>query len=100
MILISVKSVFMDIKHQEETDKGAEKFLIKTKKLHQTYLAHHVKKKPKRPVMKDYPMRSRFYDAVNKYDKELEQYNNLIKDCTMKVEIINTDNAQLNLPIK
>ena len=93
MILISVKSVFMDIKHQEETDKGAEKWLLKNKKLHDTYLAHHVSKKPLKP-------RGRDHRQLAKYESDLKAYNELLANCTMKVEIINTNANQLNLQIK
>lgn len=95
MILISVKSVFMDIKHQEPTDVGAEKWLKKTQKLHQTYLAHHVSKKPKAPHgnSKGY---SKEFAA---YQQKIKEWNELMAECKMRVEIINTDANQLNLAI-
>lgn len=85
MILISVKSDFMDVKHQEETDKGAEKYLKTVKKLHDTHREHMVKK-----FVSLLPLTIGRFDMVNKRE-------NYKKTCLpYKVEIINTDQNQLN----
>lgn len=72
----------MDIKHQEETDAAAEKWLRKNKKLHDQYVLHHCGNPPRRNT-------PAFVD-----------YQSQIAECNMKVEIINTEHAQLNLDIK
>lgn len=83
----------MDIKHQEETDKGAEKYLINIKKLHQQYLNHHVSKKPIKPKSDC---------RINEwalYQNNLATYNKLLSECTMRIEIINTNANQHTLSL-
>lgn len=95
MILISVKSPFMDIKHQEETDKGAEKWLIKTQKLHQLYLINYI---PKQPV-KPHGSCSNYSTKMLDYSQSLQKWNELKAECKMRIEIINTQYNQLLLPL-
>lgn len=72
----------MDIKHQEETDAAAEKWLKKTKALHELYLTNKLGKRPK----------SNSFEYIG--------WRNKAGECAMKIEIINTDANQLNLQIK
>lgn len=71
----------MDIKHQEETDAKAEKYLKSIKKLHDQYIVHHCGQRP-----------NEITPAYIAYKSEIER-------CKMRVEIINTEANQLNLPL-
>jgi len=83
MILISVKSEVQDTKRQFETDKAAEKYLKSVKDIHDL---HRKQRMGKRPVQ----TKNTRADAL--------LWDEKFKRCIpLKVEIINTNHAQLNL---
>lgn len=85
----------MDVKHQEETDKGAEKYLKHVHKLHQTQREYLFKKHYEKEVRFNSYTKQHEYKHSGRYvssDKAA-----FMKTCLpLKIEIINTDANQLN----
>jgi hypothetical protein len=91
MILISVKSDFMDVKHQEETDKGAEKYLKRVHALHQVH-REYLWKRAERENDTPKARNEKFASRIKSTAKQL-----FMKTCLpLRIEIINTDANQLN----
>lgn len=86
----------MDVKHQEETDKGAEKYLKHVHKLHQTQ-REYLYKKATAGHLKDEPKREWFSGNFPKGTLKSIDRLLFMKTCLpLKIEIINTDANQLN----
>ena len=88
----------MDVKHQEETELGAEKYLKKINQLHQTHREYlwkkhangHLTEEPKKPI----------WGKVSNPAKDIAIGKSwFMKKCLpLKVEIINTEANQLCMP--
>lgn len=83
----------MDVKHQEETDAAAEKYLKKVKRLHDIYREAVLKKfessKPSHVKIRDYHL----------FNKAYRDWQDSIPKMPCKIEIINTEANQLHLSL-
>lgn len=99
MILISVRSEFVEDKRQFKSDSRAMTFLKRINNLH---ISHRIKLAGKRPQLKHFKKRVKFRMVQDRlaYKEAVKVWELTLRSSVpVKIEIINTKHNQLTLPI-